>query len=182
MVAVSLEFTGESKRTLAALERETPITFRAALAGAATRVQNRLRKVMRVAGGVYGVPKFAPRSEMTLLMRPGSKPGGILADKGNILKWRKGDGQMIGWVDRLAAWASGIQGASRYEFQDWQKSMLHRNYPALKAFKIPEYYERPARMVIDPFAEHVSGEFAELVRERYEVLCARRLKRGLEIG
>lgn len=182
MIGVALEFTGESKRLLARLERETPRTFRAAHAAAATRAQNRLRKLMRVKGGMYGVPKFAERHELTGMLWPERKFGGMLSEKAQIVKYRKGDGQVIGWVDRLAEWASAHQGPLRYEFEPWQKSYFHRKAGArLKGYKIPAYYSRPARPVIDPFADHLSREFPGMVIEIYNKLVKRRQKKGQAI-
>lgn len=178
MVDLRMEFDAESKALMKRLERDTPRTFRAAHGAAATRAQNRLRKVMKVGGGVYGVPTFAPRHEMTTLLRPNTKPGGILAEKSVIKKGRLGDGQWIGWVDRLAEWASVYQGATRYAFDPWQKSALHRANRALDGYHIPSFYDRPARMVIDPFAAHLSAEFPKMVIEMYEKMVARRQKKG----
>lgn len=178
MIQVALEFSGESKRHLARLERETPRTFRAAHAAAATRAQNRLRKVLRMGGGLYDVPKFAAHHQMTTLLHPGRQMLGMLADKQNVVKFRKGEGQVIGWVDRLSAWASAVQGAARYEFEGWQKSALHRSYRALDGYQIPAYYDRPARSVIDPFAAHLQREFPGMVLVAFNKAVERRLKKG----
>ena len=179
MIGVALEFTGESKRLLARLERETPRTFRKALAGAATHAQNQLRKLMRIKGGDYGVPKFAERHELTGMLWPGRKFGGVLAEKDQIKKWKKGDGWVVGWVDRLSEWASAHQGSLRYEFAPWQKSYFHRKAGArLKGYKIPAYYSRPARPVIDPFADRLSREFPGMVIEMYNKAVKRRQKKG----
>ena len=179
MIGVALEFTDESKRLMARLERETPRTFRSALAGAATRVQNRLRKLMREQGGMYGVPKFAERHELTGMLWPGRKFGGVLAEEDRIKKYKKGDGWVVGWVDRLAEWASAHQGSLRYEFEPWQKSFFHRKAGArLKGYKIPAYYSRPARPVIDPFAARLSRGFPGMVIEMYNKAVKRRQKKG----
>lgn len=175
MIAVEMEFDGESKRLMKRLEHDTPITFKSAHAAAATRVQNRLRKVMRSAGGVYGVPSFAPLSEMSRRIRPNQKAGGILSDRGMIHKWRQGDGQVVGWVDRVTAWASNYQGAARYAFEGHKKAALHRIYRSLDGYHIPEFYDRPARMVIDPFSAHLAAEFPQLVLEAFDKAAARAL-------
>ena len=178
MIGVALEFTGESKKVLARLERETPRTFRAAHAAAATRAQNRLRKVMRKEGGVYGVPKFVPRHEMTRLMRPGLPFGGKLSEKAHIVKYKKGNGQVIGWVDRLSEWASAFQGAERYAFQPWQRRFFHQKHRSLDGFRIPTWYNRPERKIIDPFAADLSKEFPGMVVEMYNKYACNRMKKG----
>ena len=188
MIQVALEFTGESKRHLAQLERETPRTFRAAVNAASNHARNRLRKVLREGGGHYGVPKFAAHHQMTTLLHPGRQMLGILADKNNIVKYRKGDGQVIGWVDgangtgNLAGWASSMQGAARYEFKEWQKSALHRNNRALDGYQIPAYYDRPARPVIDPFAAHLQRRFPGMVLGEFNKAVESRLKKGKAIS
>jgi hypothetical protein len=178
MIQVALEFTGESRRHLARLERETPRTFRAAHAAAATRAQNRLRKVMKMGGGHGGVPPFAPRHQMTHLLHPGRQAGGLLADKGMIVKFRRGDGQVIGWVDRVAQWASCYQSAARYEFETWQRADLHKRHRELNGYHIPSWYDRPARPVIKPFTDQLSKDFPGMVLEAFNKAVARRLKKG----
>lgn len=182
MIQIALEVTGESRRYLAHLERETPRTFRAAHAAAARHARNRLRKVMRQAGGAYGVPSFAPRHQMTTLMRPGSKPGGKLAEKQAIVMFKRGEGQVVGWVDRVAQWASCYQGAARYEFEARQRAALHRRYKALNGYHIPTWYDRPARRVIEPFAAQLAHDFPIMVIDEFERAVARRMKKGQVIA
>lgn len=182
MIQVQLEFTGESRRYLARLEREMPITFRAAHAKAAIHARNRLRKVVREFGGSYRVSKLAPRHEMTGLIAPWRKPFGRLAEENSIVSFRRGDGQVIGWVDSLSEWASGVQGASRYEFTSRQKSYLHRRHHRLNGYHIPAYYDRPARLVIAPFTEHLQRAFHNLVLEEFNKKVASRLKKGQVIA
>ena len=181
MIGVRLELQGDSKRELSRLEREAPRLFRAAHGAAARRARNRLRKVMSAGGGMYGVPKLADRHEMTLLLRPGSKLGGKLAEKSVIVMGRLGNGQWIGWPDRLAEWASGWQGAQRKPMLDSQKWALHRRCRALNGYHIPDFYNRPARMVIDPCAEQLAKDFPELVAEMYGKYMKNALKKGRAI-
>ena len=102
MIQVQLEFTGESRRHLARLEREMPITFRAAHAKAAIHARNRLRKVVREFGGSYRVSKLAPRHEMTGLIAPWRKPFGRLAEKNSIVSFRQE--QHRDWRKRCGGW------------------------------------------------------------------------------
>ena len=181
VIQISLEFAGESRRELARLEREMPRTFRAAQGGAASKAQNQLRKIMRLGGGWHGVPTFAPRHQMTLLLRPGSQAGGKLADKERIVKFKRGDGQVIGWPDGLAEWASGYQGAARYEFTPQQRRMLHARNRALNGFSIPAYYDRPARAVIGPFAAELQREFPQMLLEKLDERIRSMIKKGKDI-
>jgi len=181
MIRLQLEVSGSSRRLFERVEREAPRTFRAAHGAAATRAQNRLRKVMRIAGGEYGVPSFAPLSEMSKLLRPNREPGGALAEKSNIQKFRMGQGQVIGWVDRLASWADCYQGAKRYPFTRDQKAKFHRWNRQLDGFRIPSYYDRPARAVIDPFADHLATWFPQEVVAKFNKKVARTLAKGREV-
>lgn len=183
MIQVRLEFTGESYRTLSRLERETPRTFRAAQRAAATRAQNRLRKVMRQGGGVYGVPSFAPLNSLTIQIGRYTGPiGGVLAEKDKIVKFRNGDGWVIGWPDRLAGWAGGWQRSEKYLFNDVQRRWMHINHRSLDGVKLPAYYDRPARPIIDPFTQHLADWFPGEVIAQFERKVKNLLKRGKEIN
>lgn len=181
MIQIALEFTDESRRHLAHLERETPRTFRAAHAKAAIHARNRLRKIVREFGGYYGIRKFAPRHEMTGIIAPWRKPFGRLAEKNCIVCFRRGEGQVVGWVDNLAEWASGVQGASSHEFTPRQKAYLHRRYHRLDGYHIPSWYDRPARPVIKPFTDQLSKDFPGMVLEAFDKEVARRLSKGKAI-
>lgn len=179
MIQIQLELAGESRAHLARLEREAPRTFRGAHAAAATYACNRLRKIVREFGGPkYGIPKFAPRHEMTTMIAPWRRPFGRLADKESIVCFKRGEGQVVGWVDNLAGWASGVQGAARHEFEARHRAALHLRYHALDGYRIPTYYDRPARLVIAPFAEHLQKEFPAMVLERFNSKVAGLLKKG----
>ncbi len=181
MIQVALEFTGESRRDLARLEREMPRTFRAAHAKAAIHARNRLRKIVREFGGYYGIRKFAPRHEMTGIIAPWRKPFGRLAENNCIVCFRRGEGQVVGWVDSLAEWASGVQGASSHEFTPRQKAYLHRRYHRLDGYHIPTWYDRPARLVIAPFSEHLQRSFHHLVLEEFNKKVSSLLSKGKAI-
>ena len=78
---IKVELTGQSRATLRSLEKRFPKTMRAAFGAAAKRARKRLVKVMRQAGGVYGVPAMPPHNEISTYLRPGQKMGGVLADE-----------------------------------------------------------------------------------------------------
>lgn len=183
MIQVQLEFACDAYRTLSRLERETPKTLRSAARGAATRAQNRLKKLMRVGGGVYGVPSFAPLSAMTVAIgRYTGTIGGVLAGKDKIVKFKNGDGWVIGWPDRLAGWAGGWQRAEKYLFDARQKAWLHIDKPGLNGFHIPDYYDRPARPIIDPFTQHLADWFPGEVIAQFERKAKNLLAKGKEVA
>ena len=58
---------------------------------------------------------------------------------------------------------------------------MHRDFKALAGYHIPAYYERPARKVIDPFAEHLAKEFPGMVMQMFQKYLKSAIKRGREI-
>lgn len=160
MVQLKVEFTGESYRTLSRLERKTPITFRYAQKAAAKHAQNKLKAVLREGGGCEGVPGYAGHSELTRVKLGRSKRvGGVLANARQIVRFKRGEGWVVGWPDALAGWAGGWQRAESYPFTEAQKAALHREYRTLDGFHIPSYYDRPARPIIAPFTNMLKGWF-----------------------
>ena len=171
---VSVELTRDSRRRLHDMERKFPRTMRAAFGAAATRAQNRLRKVMRQAGGAYGVPTMAPHHEISTYMRPGQKMGGVLADRKVIVKYRiDPDTQFIGWPDGLASWASRFESSDRRPFTDAQRRMFHMR----GVRDVPGTYERPERDVIDPFAANLANEWPAMVLDRFDYYYRRNMSR-----
>lgn len=171
---VSVELTRDSRRRLHDMERKFPRTMRAAFGAAATRAQNRLRKVMRQAGGCYGVPTMAPHHEVSTHLRPGQKMGGVLAERHLIVKYRVDvDTQYIGWPDGLAAWASRFQDSDSHPFTPAQRKWMH----ARGIEDVPFTYSRPTRDVIDSFAAHLANEWPEMVLDRFDYYYRRNMAR-----
>ena len=85
---IRVDLSSDSRARLHRLERDCPRTMRAAFGAAATRAQRRLRKAMRQGGGVYGVERMAPHSEISTYLRPGQKMGGKLAQPRVIVKYK----------------------------------------------------------------------------------------------
>lgn len=171
---IKVELTGHSRATLRSLEKRFPKTMRAAFGAAAKRARRRLVKVMRRAGGVYGVPAMAPHHEMSTYLRPGQKMGGVLADDRRIVMFRRGqDEQVIGWPDALAKWASNFQEADTHPFTDAQRKWMHkRGVP-----DVPFTYARPERDVIDSFAANLAAEWSDMVRAMFEKYYSARIKK-----
>lgn len=171
---IKVELTGHSRATLRSLEKRFPKTMRAAFGAAAKRARRRLVKVMRRAGGVYGVPAMAPHHEMSTYLRPGQKMGGVLADDRRIVMFRRGqDEQVIGWPDALAKWASNFQEADTHPLTDGQRKWMHkRGVP-----DVPFTYARPERDVIDSFAANLAAEWSDMVRAMFEKYYSARIKK-----
>ncbi len=171
-IPVAVTLAPASRRVLRGLEKRFPRTMRAAFGAAATRAQNRLRKVMRQAGGVYGVPRMAAHHEISTYLRPGQKMGGILAEKHVIVKYKvDADTQYIGWPDGLARWASNFQDQATRPFTDGQRRWMH--HKGLR--DVPTTYQRPERDVIDSFASNLAAEWPGMVLERFNYYYRRNM-------
>lgn len=171
---ISVELTPSSRATLHSLERRFPRTMRAAFGAAATRARKRLVKVMRSAGGCYGVPAMPPHHEISTYLRPGQKMGGVLADPARIVMFKRGqDEQVIGWPDPLAKWASNFQEADTHPLTDGQRKWMHkRGVP-----DVPFTYARPERDVIASFAVNLAAEWPDMVRAMFEKYYSSRMKK-----
>ena len=190
MMAIKLDATGDTRRLLARYERTFPKTARGAHNAVASRVQNRFRKVMRQGGGCDGVPKFAPVGALTAALHPAvNHPGGVLAEKQLIVKYKKADAWYIGWVDAhgkspasaLAQWASRFQSAVSYPWHPDHKRylgiMAKRGAAAVSGLMGAEY-RNPARPVVEPLSETVARDYPKLFLEAFNKRAVAAFRRG----
>ena len=172
---VKVEITKESVRRLRDLEKRYPKTMRAAFGVAATRAQSRFRKVMRSAGGMYGVPQMAPHHEISTTLRPGQRMGGVLAEKERIVKYKiDADTQYIGWPDALAKWASRFQESATSTFTPGTRRWMHTRGVRV----VPQVYQRPERDVVQSFADHLAGEWPGMVLAMFDKYYKSRMAKG----
>jgi hypothetical protein len=171
---ISVDLTAQSRATLRSLEKQFPRTMRAAFGAAAKRARKRLVKVMRQAGGVYGVRGMPPHHEISTYLRPGQKMGGMLADPTYIVMFRRNpDEQVIGWPDPLAKWAVKFQEANTHATTEAECRYLR--WRGVK--DIPATYSRPDRDVINSFAANLAGEWPGMVRAMFEKYYSSRMKK-----
>lgn len=162
---VKVELTRDSRRRLHRLEKQFPRTMRAAFGAAAKRAHSRFAKVMRSAGGVYGVAKMAPHHEISTTLRPSQKMGGVLAEKWRIVMYKiDADTQYVGWPDALAKWAVNFQTAETKTFTPGTRQWLHRKGVRV----VPQTYQRPERDVVESFARHLAGEWPGMVLAMFD--------------
>ena len=176
-VALKFEPTRESLGELKRLERDTPVTFMSAYAGAVRRAWHALKALMRKEGGKYA-PHFAPRQPSTLALHPGTKPGGVLANPKMMYYRKTGPGQFyLSWVGTLGEWgAKNYQAGKTYAMSPGQRQFFYR-----RRVDAPQVYDRPARPVIEPLHGYLSTHFAQYVTETYNRIAARRRARGLAV-
>lgn len=125
---------------------------------AMSTLRNRLRKVIKGAGGYDGVPKFTDFEQFTNELRAATNRttpmGGVLNNK-DVIIWEKiGKKYYIGWLDRLAEWAVKFQDAEGGS--DFYDKSTRQHWHQLGIHDIPrEYVHNPRRVLPEPFGAHV---------------------------
>lgn len=131
-------------------------------------LRSKLQKIMAHGGGVEGVPKFKDFEQFTKELRAAtgrSTPmGGILSQKKQIVAYKRGNTQYIGWPDRLAAWADFFQaGSGGDEYFHDPKTLRYLHH--LGIHNIPKQYVRNERNIIpEPFGSYVRQNLVEWAR------------------
>lgn len=172
---IKVDLTAQSRATLRSLEKEFPRTMRAAFGAAAKRARKRFIKVMRRAGGVYGVPQMAPHHEISSILRPSQKMGGVLAEADRIVMFKVDpDTQYIGWPDALAKWAVKFQTAETKVFTPGTRQWMHRKGVRV----VPITYQRPERDVVESFAANLAGDWPGMVLEMFDKYYRSRMARS----
>ena len=145
--------------------------WRKAYARACSALKGRFSKIVRNAGGVEGVPKFKDFEAFTRQLREkrgtSSRPmGGVLADKSNIVAFKRNGWQVIGWPDSLADWAVKFQeGTGGPQFNN---PRTRYSWHRLGIRDIPrEYVHNPRRVLPEPFGSQVRAHLDEWARGAY---------------
>lgn len=141
-------------------------------------IKSKFGKVIRNGGGVEGVPKFKDFESFTNELRAAtgrSTPmGGVLANKANIIAYKRGNTQYIGWPDRLAEWAVKFQdGTPSKDFADnsW-RHYVHK----LGVKDIPTTYNsNPRRVLPEPFLRYVRRNLDDWAKGAYYKELARQM-------
>ena len=154
-VALTISFK-EIDRWAARMKKDTKTLWRYSYGRACAGLKKKFVEVMQKSGGVNGVPKFKDFEDFTKTLRAKSgrtaTMGGVLAEKGSVVAFKRNGRQVIGWPDYLVDTACAFQegrggpDAEKY-FTDpeWRRSW-HR--AGLQ--DIPRSYVHNERMVIEP--------------------------------
>lgn len=147
---------------------------------ACSGLKKKFTQVVAGGGGVNGVPKFKDFAAFTKELRAArgiaSRPmGGVLANKRNVVAFKRGGWQIIGWPDRLAEWAVNFQDAVGGESQ--LNSKMWRHYVHRLGIKdIPRSYERnPRRVIPEPFGSHVKKNLENWAKGSFYKELARQM-------
>lgn len=154
------------------MEIDERAMWRRAYGRACAALKGRFSKIVRNAGGVEGVPKFRDFEEFTRELRAkrgtSSRPmGGVLANKANIVAFKRNGWQIIGWPDRLADWAVKFQDGTggQAELND---PRTRRAWHRLGIREIPrEYAHNPREVLPEPFGSQVKKHLEEWAQGVY---------------
>ena len=160
--------------------RTHPKAIEKAWNGVTLRAANTLRKVMRDGGGQHGVPAFESKHWVSETLHPGRPFGGDLPRR-FIARWRKpgsrGTVQYIGFIDRApfaAKFGEFLQTAEHRKMTVGESRWL-----AYRLKQWPRFpYRRPARPLIEPFADELPRVFKRHLVPYIERELKRELKRN----
>jgi hypothetical protein len=164
MIVVGL--SGEALTFFRDAAKAFPKEVRSAFGVVANTIARQMRKAMRVGGGVYGVPSFAPHNVLSTFLRGPRPIGGKLTLPHMIQAYKpKQDMQMIGFLTDLDPYARAFQTSSVRPFTKEERRMFYRrgirgkqeeyagvkfNVRSAELASMRAGYNRPGRPVIDP--------------------------------
>lgn len=131
---------------------------------AASGLKRQLVAVMKNGGGVNGVPRFKTYEDFTAELRreqgrdPTGPIGGILCDKGNIVAFKRGGWQYVGWPDRMENLVEAFQeGRGGSQSEKWFTDSDYRaSWHRQGIREIPRSYVHNPRAVLEPhFHDHI---------------------------
>lgn len=186
MVDISAQFEPGELQKLKDLGKAYPDIARRVWLGTLGMLLSRLRKTVRTGGGKYGVPKFAPRSEITRLLHGHGPTGGILAtDAGTGSGNKKGSGLIRWWSSGVSTFRLGYLGKNIGPLvEKFQRGDTRPfTWPEVKWIKkeVPRGtvfgggYHRPARPILEPFAQNQFPEIPKYMMKRMNSMLAKEI-------
>lgn len=173
--AVTLVFSfKEIDRWAKRMQKDEKELWRLSYGRACAGLKKKFIEVMQKSGGVEGVPKFKDFEDFTKELRAKAGKtatiGGLLADRGKVVAFKRNGAQVIGWPDYLADTACAFQegrggrDAEKY-FTD---SKWRRSWHRWGLKYIPRAYVHNERMVIEPyFVDYVKKNLDEWAKGAY---------------
>lgn len=156
------------------MRKDTDQLWRLSYGRAVSGLKKKFIEVMTKSGGVYGVPRFKDFEDFTKQYRAlrgrNETMGGVLAERGVIVAFKRNGYQVIGWPDKMETVAESFQegrGGANAEkwFTDpqWRQSFHRRG---LK--DVPMAYVHNERMVIEPyFVQYVRDNLDQWAKSAY---------------
>lgn len=173
-VAIDLSFA-EIEAWAKRMKKDTKELWRLSYGRAADGLKKKFIQVLERAGGIYGVPKFKDFEDFTRQLRAANgrsavPMGGVLAEHGSVVKFKRNGAQVIGWPDGMEKVATAFQegrggpDAEKY-FTDpeWRRTLHRRGFS-----DIPRAYVHNERMVIVPyFVDYIGRYLDEWAKSAY---------------
>lgn len=169
----AVELDKRDMRKLAKMARNFPKEFRRAKGRAGSAMRGKMRKVMRVGGGIENVPKFRSMSEVTVALKSRKrntvkKLGGKLTKAFAIQMFEKTkDGFSIGFLTAMEPYARAFQTGENRTLTKGEKGFM-RNF----GVKNQTTYNRPKRPVVDPFSRGAIKDLAVWTMRNVEKVLA----------
>lgn len=155
MMSLEAQIDRPSTRKLRKMRRETPKAYERAVRIACSNARRHLVAAIKAGGGKNGLPAFVSKNWLTIALEGKGKWYGKLGQSQVIKSWRESGVQHVGWITPVKDFVGNLQQAEYRRFTDAQKHFIHKKGIA----DVPGFYDRPARLVIDPFREYlVNGE------------------------
>ena len=183
-MSVSIEYTAESKATLARFERISPKILRRAYGRAASAAKRSLFSAMKHGGRskTLGLECVAKRQAITRRLHGGTPSaifGKFATDTRYHVAYLRGDTQVIGWADRLHGFLSAIQSAENRDLSAGEKKAMYAILASkgVKNPSIPASYSRPERAIIDTFAEKLVEVYPSWIINNFEKMFAANVSR-----
>lgn len=164
----------EIERWAKKMRKDEKELWRLSYGRACAGLKKKFAEVMRQSGGVNGVPKFKDFEDFTKTLREKSgrtaTMGGILAERGAIVAFKRNGAQVIGWPDYMADVACAFQeGRGGANSEKWfTDPEYRRSWHRQGLREIPRQYVHNERQVIEPhFVEYVRKNLDEWARSAF---------------
>ncbi len=156
------------------MRKDTKELWRLSYGRAVAGLKKKFIQTVLSGGGLNGVPKFRDFEDFTKTLRAKSgrsaAMGGVLADKANIVAFKRNGAQVIGWGDHLHEAAISFQeGRGGPNAEKWFTDPNYRRSWHRQGIQdIPHAYAHNPRMVLMPyFADYIKAYMDEWARSAY---------------
>ncbi len=172
-VAITLSFK-EIEAWAKRMRKDTKELWRISYGRAVSGLKKKFVQTVQAGGGVNGVPRFKDFEEFSQTLRAkrgtSAAMGGVLAEKTNIVAFKRNGAQVIGWPDRMETSARSFQeGRGGVKAEKWFTDAEWRQAWHRQGIQdIPRSYTHNPRMVIEPyFVDYVKKHMDEWARSAY---------------
>ncbi len=187
-VEISISFK-EIEAWAKKMNANEPRLWRLAYGRAVAGLKKKFFNVILHRGGECGVPKFKDFEAFTNELRASrgrtAPMGGVLAERANVVAFKRNGAQVIGWPDNLEETAEKFQeGRGGYASEKYFTDPGYRQTWHWRGLtNIPPAYVHNERMVIEPyFVAYVRSHMDEWARGAYYKGLAKLMQGGKDSG